>query len=275
MDTERFENIYFTGDSHMSIFININGDNYLSRSRSTTLYTATNDDTLEFKSQNVKDDSIVVISYGEIDIRWRIYEHITKNITKKHHTNIVDTSRVDTSRGFILESTEESVIIEYCYNLIDKFILKLYTINIDYKNIKFIFYLPPLPNDDIFNSLTKFTYFKDVSNNKLGSTSDRLKFRRFMLDRLYYYENLLTNFKVFNIDDIFTNIKGELSINLMDETTLHIHHNYQYIVWNMLQKFIFQKFKLNIWLKLNDVNIEVHDYFRKLQNESNSEYIII
>lgn len=235
--TSNICNFYITGDSHAKDFMDLSLK-ILSKSRGTTIYTISEDDTLDFKSQDVEDNSIVFISYGEIDIRYRILENHLKLYSNINYLELK----------------------KFCENLIDKFINQLYTLNTNYKNIKYIIYMPPLANDELYkNNIRPTSVIENVLiYHNYGNIYDKMYIRNIMLNKLFEYEKLYKNLKIFTVDNIFNNINGYLDINLMDKATIHIHEDYKYLLLSTLQKFIFNHFNATIPIPLNP---KIKEYF--------------
>ena len=237
INQNNLSNFYITGDSHTTDFMDLTLTT-LNKSRGTTIYNICEDDTLDFKSQGVEDNSIVFISYGEIDIRYRILQH---HLNQYKNINYLELKK-------------------FVENLIDKFINKLYTLNTNYNNINYLIYMPPLANDELYknNMRPSSVIENELVYHQYGNIKDKMFIRNIMLNKLFEYEKLYKNLKIFIVDDSFNNINGFLDINLMDKTTIHIHNDYKYLLLNLLKKFIYKHFNVLIPIP---VNIKIQEYF--------------
>ena len=90
--------LFCIGDSHTKSFRRI--AKFLPRVRSTTLYTSCKDDTFNFQEQGVVEDSVVIVSFGEIDVRCRIHQQVEKGRDAKEVVS-------DIVQAFVAKITEE------------------------------------------------------------------------------------------------------------------------------------------------------------------------
>jgi hypothetical protein len=189
------------GDSHIKSFKCISMG--LPLSRSTTLYTACQDKTLNLKDQGVKDNSVVIISFGEIDVRCRVFQQVENG------------------------SREEDVIKE----IVDKFVNKMKEQKNNFKNITLVYYAGP-PVSDVPNS---------IDNPELprrGTREQRLRYNNLLVS--YMKEASSTGlFLVLDIREMFCNCEQVLDSKFWDKYAIHINDKYDVFVLNELEKLLF------------------------------------
>jgi hypothetical protein len=192
---------FSVGDSHVKTFKNITKS--LPSSRSTTLYTACQDGTLNLKDQGVSENSVVIISFGEIDVRCRVFQQVQKGIP------------------------EEEVIKD----IVETFMNKIKEEKSKFQNMTVVYYAGP-PISDVPNS---------IDNPELprrGTRAQRLQYSNLLVS--YMKEAASTGlFLVLDIRDMFRNCEQVLDSKFWDKWTIHINDMYDVFILNEFEKLLF------------------------------------
>lgn len=191
--------LYVTGDSHHAPFLQIGTQ--LPHNRSTTIFTACKTGLLDFKDQNIVDNSLILISLGEIDIRCRVYDQAIKQSVSYH------------------------VIID---DLIDTYFNKLKEEIGKFNNIICIVYIGPISDVPGSPDNPEFP--------RKGSVLDRIGYRKYMIESIK--SRLNSNILFYDVAPIFENIDGILSKKFFDRFTVHFHEQYHTLIENHFIKFL-------------------------------------
>lgn len=192
--------VYVVGDSHASIFL---PKLIELPCKSTTMYSASTDGILNFS--NVDDNSVVVLSFGEIDVRCRIHQQVEKN---RNIDEIVDE----------IVSKFSNALREQC--------------KIHNKNLIFVFYSGP-PISDVPNSPDNPEF------PRRGTRKQRIFYQKKLFERISQECHNNPNMLFLDVHEMFATREGILSHYFWDKFTVHIDNRYGSLVVNVLDKLLY------------------------------------